>query len=377
MSADQTSFNLEDHTFNLVTTPTKNALDTLAPEAAQEYQEFKADYFDWLATRGKNPDQHQGYADTTLKQINSKTDQIFRWLWDTEDKYTLQFGPDEADAMMAEYASTDKSDATLLTYVKAVKRYFKYLRFEQSRHYEWECDVELSQTQQTDRDYLQPEEFHPLYTAALDHGSVRHYHQVTPEERDRIKTYLAQRLEKPKSDISPEEFAETNSYKIPSLISVTLDVGLQPIEVSRAVVAWINGRDDTLDIPADAAKSDSDWKCDLSDRSMRTLGQWLDERKRYEKYDGTDSLWLNRRGNPYNSNNLNNLLDNLIESSSIEPRERNLTWNSIRHGVATAYANNEGEQYARRQLRHERLETTIQYVHSSPEARHKAVNNKW
>jgi len=377
MSADQPSFNVEDHTFNLVTTPTKNALDTFAPEAAQEYQEFKTDYLDWLATRGKNPDQHQGYADTTLKQINSKTDQIFRWLWDTEDKYTLQFGPDEADAMMQEYASSGVSDANLLTYVKAVKRYFKYLRFEQNRHYEWECDVELSQKQQTERDHLQPEEFDPLYIAALDHGSVRHYHQVTPEERDRIKTYLAQRFEKPKSDISPEEFAGTNSYKIPSLVSVTLDVGLQPIEVSRAVVAWINERDDTLDIPADAAKTDSGWKCNLSDRSMRALGRWLDERKRYEKYDGTDSLWLNRRGNPYNSNNLNHLLDNLIEASSIEPRERNLTWNSIRHGVATACANNEGEQYARKQLRHESLETTIQYVHSSPEARHKAVNNKW
>jgi integrase len=237
--------------------------------------------------------------------------------------------------------------------------------------------VELSQNHQTDRDHLRPEEFDPLYTAALNDGNVRHYHQVTPEERDRIKTYLAQRFEKPKSDISPEEFAGTNSYKIPSLVSVTLDVGLQPIEVSRAVVAWINERDNTLDIPADAAKSDSDWNCDLSDRSMRALGRWLNERKRYEKYDGTDSLWLNRRGNPYNSNTLNNLLGKLIESSSIEPGERNLTWNSIRHGVATAYANNEGEQYASRQLRHESLETTIQYAHSSPEARYKAVNNKW
>jgi len=378
MRADQTSFNPEDHTFNLVTTPTKNALDTFAPEAAREYQEFKSDYLDWLTERGKKPYRREGYADTTLKQISSKTDQIFRWLWNTEGEYTLQFGPDEADAMMKDHALSDDSDANLLTYVTTIRRYFKYLRFERDQDYEWECDVKLSMKQRTNRDYLRPEEFLSLYSAARNHGSVRHYHQVTPEERDRIKTYLAQRFGKPKDDISPDDFARTDSSKIASLIAVTLDVGLRPIEVSRAVLTWVNQRDNTLDIPArEATKSDNNWKCRLSDDSMRALNRWLDERKRYEKYDGSNALWLNRRGNPYNSNTLNHLLNKLIETSSIEPRDRNITWYSIRHGVATYWANHVGPHHAREQLRHSSLNTTMKYLHSDAETRNSAVEQIW
>lgn len=378
MTAESSAFDPDEHTFNLVTTPTTDALDALTPKAPREYRAFKEDYLDWLAAMGKNPHRRRGYADTTLEQISIKTDQIFRWLWDTEGRYTLQFGPDEADALMMEYARYDYTDANLLTFVKVIKRYFKYLRFEKGRDYEWECDVKLSEKQRTERDYLRRDEFAPLYNAALDHGSVPHYNQVTPEERDRIKAHLAQRFEKPKTDITPDDFERANSYKIASLVGVTLDVGLRPIEVTRAVVTWVNQRENTLDIPGnEATKSDNDWKCRLSDRSMRALGRWLDERKRYEKYDGTDALWLNRRGNPYNSRTLNYLLDQLIEDSSIEPNGRNITWYSLRHGVATAWANKEGLQHAREQLRHEKVETTMRYVHSSADERGEMANSLW
>jgi len=379
MNADSGSpFDPDEHTFNVVSRPTKKALASLSSEAEREYREFKEDYLTWLAAKGKNPHRRRGYADTTLKQISSKTDQIFRWLWDTEGRYTLQFGPEEADALLSEYAATDQSDANLLTFDKAIKRYFKYLRFEKGRDYEWERKVKLSEKQRTVRDYLRRGEFEPLYKAALEHGNVRHYNQVTPEERDQIKAYLAQRFGKPKMDISPNDFQQANSFKIPSLVAVTLDVGLRPAEVGRAVVRWVNERDNTLDIPGnEATKSDNDWKCRLSDRSMRALSRWLDDRNRYEKYDGTDALWLNRRGNPYESRTLNYLLDQLIEDSSIEPTGRDLTWYSIRHGVATAWANEKGLQHAREQLRHEKIETTMRYVHSSAEERGEMANNLW
>jgi site-specific recombinase XerD len=378
MTAASSAFDPDDHTFNLVTEPTKDALDALTPKALREYRAFKTDYLDWLAAMGKNPHRRRGYADTTLEQISIKTDQIFRWLWDTEGRYTLQFGPEDADDLMSEYARYDYTDANLLTFVKVIKRYFKYLRFEKGREYEWDCEVKLSEKQRTERDYLRRDEFAPLYNAALDHGSVRHYNQVTPEERDRIKAHLAQRFEKPKTDITPEDFERANSYKVASLVGVTLDVGLRPIEVTRAVVTWVNQRDNTLDIPGDeATKSDNDWKCRLSDRSMRALGRWLDERKQYEKYAGTDALWLNRRGNPYESRTLNYLLNQLIEDSSIELTGRDLTWYSLRHGVATAWANEEGLQHAREQLRHEKVETTMRYVHSSADERGEMANSLW
>ena len=44
-----------------------------------------------------------------------------------------------------------------------------------------------------------------------------------------------------------------------------------------------------------------------------------------------------------------------------KPAGRNLSWYSIRHGVATAWA----------------VETTIGYAHSGTENRHGSVNSKW
>lgn len=378
MTAANSPFDPDEHTFNLVTQPTADALGDLTPKAERDYREFKQDYLNWLAAMGKNPHRRRGYADTTLEQISIKTDQIFRWLWDTEGHYTLQFGPEEADALMKEYALYDYSDANLLNFEKCIKRYFNYLNFEKGKDYEWECEVQLSEKQRTERDYLRRDEFAPLYHAALDHGSVPHPNQVTPEERDRIKAHLAQRFEKPKEDVTPEDFERANSYKIASLVGVTLDTGLRPIEVTRAVVTWVNLHDNTLDIPSDeATKSDNDWKCRLSDRTMRALRRWLDERKRYEKYEGTDALWLNRRGNTYESRTLNYLLDQLVEASSIEPAGRDLTWYSLRHGVATVWANEQGLQHAREQLRHEKVETTMRYVHSSSDERGEMANSVW
>lgn len=44
------------------------------------------------------------------------------------------------------------------------------------------------------------------------------------------------------------------------------------------------------------------------------------------------------RGNPYSSGPLNDILTKLIEESNIEPGNRDLVWYSIRHGVATHWA---------------------------------------
>lgn len=68
----------------------------------------------------------------------------------------------------------------------------------------------------------------------------------------------------------------------------------------------------------------------------------------------------------------NYLLDNLVE-----PAGRDLSWYSIRHGVATAWADEENIHDAREQLRHKNVETTIGYAHSGTENRHNSVNSKW
>jgi len=96
MTAATCAFNPDDHTFNVVSRPTDDALEDLSPKAPHDYGEFKHEYLQWLAAMGKNPHRRRGYADTTLEQISLKTDQIFRWYWDSEGYYALDFKPEDA-----------------------------------------------------------------------------------------------------------------------------------------------------------------------------------------------------------------------------------------------------------------------------------------
>jgi len=204
-----------------------------------------------------------------------------------------------------------------------------------------------------------------LYEQALNRYSVKSYHHknLSSEEREEIKATLAQRFGKPKSEIGPEDFKRANSWKIPSMIAVTSDVGLRPIEVSRAKVSWLNLDQDMMAIPKEeATKNDSHWVCELSSRTVNALEHWLDERESYEMYDGRDELWLTRMANPYNARSLNPLLNKLLDESSIETDQRNLSWYSFRHGVASAWAEERGLYQARNQLRHKDIETTLRYT---------------
>lgn len=99
------------------------------------------------------------------------------------------------------------------------------------------------------RDYLTREECGLIREDALELGSVSSYEGLDPEERDRWKAYLAQRFEKPKSVVKPEDWDKANGWKIPSLVSMSLDAGLRPIEFERAVTGWVDIENAVLRIP--------------------------------------------------------------------------------------------------------------------------------
>lgn len=80
---------------------------------------------------------------------------------------------------------------------------------------------------------------------------------------------------------------------------------------------------------------------------------------------------------PYTTNSLNYLLEQLVERSDIEPAGHDLSWYSIRHGVATVWADEENIHDAKEQLRHKKVETTLGYAHSGHQSRHSKVNSKW
>ena len=367
-----------DYTFTVVAQPTREALKGEHSRAAQDYRTWKEDVLTWMKTVGKNPARNRGYADTTLRQFNYKLDQIMRWLWE-ERGYTTEFTPEDATELMERLGkySTD-SDSNLETIRKTIKRLFKYYNHEKGHNIEWECPIELNEPDYTNRDYIYKDEFVKLYEAALKHGSVKHYNSCTGEERQRLKEHLAQRFEKPKSEVAREDFQRANSFKITSMVSATLDIGLRPIEIERAKTSWVNLHDHTFDIPhEESSKNEDNWKCAISNRTVRALSEWLEERDSYEKYNGTDALWLNKVGNPYNTNSLSKLFPRLLDRTDIEAGGRDLSWYSIRHGVATVWANEENLQDAREQLRHKHVDTTLRYVHSDHRERTDKVNSKW
>jgi len=364
--------------FPIVASDTEKALADLHGRAESDYESWKREFLNWLYHEGKKPDRGEGFAAGTIRKTSYHTGQILRWLWG-ERGYTTELGPDDADKLMRELGRhSNYADSNLNNIVKTIKRLFSYYNHEKGKDIEWECNYELSEPKVTNRDYFTKDEFRPLYEAALNHGAVKHYNNCTREERERLKAHLAQRFEKPKDEVTPDDFERANSFKILSLIATSLDMGLRPIEIARAKTSWVNLNNAALEIPADESSKNTDnWECVLSNNAVRSLRKWLDERASYEKYDATDTLWLNKKGNPYRSQSLNYLLENLIEEAGIEPAGRNLTFYSIRHGVATIWADEEDIQDAREQLRHEQVETTLGYSHSSTNKRHNVVNSKY
>ena len=364
--------------FPLLAQETVEALEEQHARAVTDYESWKRNLLEWLAIEGKNPDRLRGYSTYTLRNSNYKIDQIMRWLWNQRG-YTTDLTPDDADTLMRELGRyTEYTDANLNNFVKVIKRIFAYYNHEKGRNIDWECHMALNEPNVTNRDYFKKDEFRPLYEAALEHGTVKHYNTCTPTERKQIAAHLAQRFEVRKDEVGPDHFERANSFKIPSIVSVSLDCGLRPVEVGRAKVSWVNFEDHTLDIPREeSSKNEDNWKCVLSDRSVRALEKWLPERESYEKYGSRDELWLSKKGNPYNSSSLNYLLEKLINEAGIEPAGRSLSWYSIRHGCATVWADEEDIQHAREQLRHKKVETTLGYAHSATESRHNKVNSKW
>jgi integrase len=278
-------------------------LSKISPRHVNDYEDFKTSYVGWFANIGKNPNKNIGYSENTVEQISMKTDQMFRYFWKVNNGYVTVLDPQDADELMKSVERGDWGNANILTFKKTVKRYFKWLKHEKDTdHTGWDCPIEVSEKKRTQRDYFRRHEFDDLYNATLSHGSVKNYGECTPDDRAAFKTVLAQRFEIPAEEVGRQEFNRANSWKIPSLIATTLDVGLRPVEIGNAKVSWVNLADKSIDIPAkEATKSDNDWKCSISTKTSRTLRRWLDERKAYSKYDDSDNLWLNRIGNAYTS----------------------------------------------------------------------------
>lgn len=360
---------------------TEERLEDFSALLSDDYREFKEDFIEWLLIEGRNTYKRQGYSDATVRTTHYKVEEAYRWLWDRDDAYTKEFTPEDATELIEFLVRrTTHPESYVYTFEKSLKRLFKYFREKRNKDLdEWNHDVPLDTNSDTStKDKFYPEEMRSLYEAALSIGSVKSYHSVSAEERDQIKAYLAQRFEKPKSEIGPDEFEQANSWKYASIVSVASDCGLRPIEVGRANVNWFDLDNRKMLVPKEeSTKNDDEWECALSGHSVTAIENWLSERDSYDLYDGRDAMWLTRNGNGYNSGSLNRLLDKFIERAEFNQQGRDLSWYSFRHGAASMWAEQEGIYVAKNQLRHNNVETTMRYTRGSVDAATKAADSMW
>lgn len=362
----------------IVSKKTNQMLTQFGSRVADDYLLKKRQLLIWLLTKGKDPFDEKGYSPRTIRKTHYKIEKTYRWIWRDLGRYRWRFKPEKANEFL-DYLYKYEDDVPqpqIVEYEKAIKLLFKYWTETTDDRINWSYDRTLKQNYSTERDHFRDDELRALYEASLGHNTIRKPDNIKKAED--LRGILARRFDVPKKTISEEDFDRANSWKIPSLIAVANDLGLRPREVKIAKASWMYPDDEVVRIPKDeSVKSSSAWTCGLSNQTATALKRWLAERESYTIYHDTDLLWLNASGTPYDNQSLNYLLDKLIEEAGIEEGHRNLTWYSIRHGVATMWANKDGVHYAQEQLRHEKTETTMNYVHGDSDEQSKQADGKW
>lgn len=359
---------------------TRNDAEYLNDKQLETWEVTRRGFAKWLLERGKKPKGFKGYSEYTARDTLYRTDQFARYVWE-KTGFTLEFSHQQADDYMeAVLKDDDSGDEHAAGTLKALKRLMRYQQSNDDELPDWECPWEVSTTQEKKRsisDVFSESEIEKLYAASLTYNDIPAYNDLSPEDRSDWKAYIAQALQKPKAEVEPGDWSRIDNWKIPSLVKVGIDAAFRPVEVQRSSTEWLDLEEQRLIIPAeDASKSDSSWRVGLGDMATRALRNWLEQRDTMSKYDDTDAIWLTREGNPYSSSSLRYLVLNLCEQAGIDPANRSVSWYSIRHATGS-YLSKEGTiEQAREQLRHQSMETTRKYSHSTSKERSELANKR-
>ena len=244
--------------------------------------------------------------------------------------------------------------------------------------YEWEPKINFSDGKGDSADRFTYRELGLLFDEAETYGSLPSYYGTSEEEREKISGLVAQRLGIPKEEVTREDWLHADwSRKVHSMVVVGYDAGLTPIEIANAETQWYDPKENVLRIPTEyACKEREKEEVALADQSAHALSKWLQERRHLSKYDGSNKIWLNREGNPYESGSLCRLLRKLCRQAGITISERKIVWYSLRQTMGRNVTD-EGElSEANDQLRHDLLETTQQNYNQTPVERRRARLNE-
>lgn len=355
---------------------TEQSEELLSARELQMYRSHRRDILRWMWDEGKNPEADIGYAESTVKGRSYRLDKFYRWVWDIEGSYTETIQKSHANAYMKYLYPKQVTESHKASFEKAIQCLFKWQRWDLGKDVTWDPVIHYNDSSfVNNREALSREERSKLREAVLDYGSIPHYNAITPDERSRWKTHLSQRLGKPKSEVTREDFQRANSWKWPSLIWTAMDAGLRPKEVGEAKTTWVDTQSGVLRIPAeDSVKNNVRWNVGLRDRTVDILERWMEEREQYEKYEDNEKLWLTRYGNPYGSQSLNRRFQKLCDDAGINHSNRDLCWYSIRHSVGRQMVKEMGMGGAAAQLRHKSMRSTLRYVRPSAEERKDALD---
>lgn len=339
-----------------------------------DFRSHHGDFIKWCFLRGKNPQKHEGYAESTVRAASSRVEKFYRWVWSEEGRYTTRVTTDHADEYMDVVAFSDHSNYSKDNTRKALLMLFKWLSHEHDGQL-WDPQITFTDpfSPTNPRDFLSKRERRLIKEASLEYESVPSWFSLNSEQRDEWKTYLAQRLRKPKNQITKEDF-NVGGYKVPSLVYVSMDTGLRPIEIERSHLGWIDLHNQILRIPAnESSKNTEYWTPAFTDRTRDLLEAWLEERRLDEKYDGSDTIWLTQYGNPYTTQSLRQTLHKLCEIAGISLEGRSMSWYTIRHSLGSAMAESSSLSTVAAQMRHRSVVTTQRYDQSPPDARRRTL----
>jgi integrase len=341
------------------------------------------DYYAWMIEGGKSPDNLEGLAVSTAENYIDRTDRIYRLVWsEVAEDIVLVLSHKLADEICdaLKHDSIPDGDETYSTSHKrktndTLRKYFQFKANERGGEI-WNPPYTFNDQSYNSPDHLTKEERQLIREAALRIDTLPTYSDCTPEQRDRLKIHLSQKLEKPKPEVTPEDWKKNNrSWERPSLVLVSLDTALRPIEVNRAREDWLRLDKGSLYIPREeAAKSRDHWEVSLRSDTVEAAKRWRAERNELPKYDDTDRIWLTRENNPWGSNSLNYLFDKLCNEAGLDRTNRRLCWYSIRHSVGQHMADLGGLEEAKEQLRHKSIESTLQYTEPSLESRRSTLD---
>src|SRR6056297_1742611 len=77
---------------------TQEMLENFTPLLAEDYEQFKVEFIEWLLTEGRDSYRREGYSESTVITTHYKVEETYRWLWERGGEYTKNLTPEDATA---------------------------------------------------------------------------------------------------------------------------------------------------------------------------------------------------------------------------------------------------------------------------------------